>query len=193
MQADARHMWARQQKAKKQPQKKRGIDEGGEQKSIQLRKQEHCLPYLLLWRLNKNISPQPSESLSAQLLEKESRVRAATDRRQTGWWMHRHWVTHVQWRTQSVWLPGSHWVALVTSGEEWMIDEDVWLQMDHQISGYLYLMQWCNQSHTSTVCPPLDERPPSPPSPKCWSPVTSRHTLILTIMKKHYLFIYLFI
>lgn len=37
-----------------------------------------------------------------------------------------------------------------------MIDEDVRLQMDHQISGLLYLMLWCNQSHSSPLCPPLD-------------------------------------
>lgn len=71
--------------------------------------------------------------------------------------MHRRWVTHVQRGAQSVWLPGSRWVELVTSGKEWMIDEDVRLQMEHQISGLFYLMLRCNQSHASPVCPPLDE------------------------------------
>lgn len=39
---------------------------------------------------------------------------------------------------------------------ERMIDEDVRLQIDHQISGLLYLMLRCNQSHASSLCPPLD-------------------------------------
>ncbi len=37
-----------------------------------------------------------------------------------------------------------------------MIDEDVRLQIDHQISGLLYLMLWCNQSLSSPPCPPHD-------------------------------------
>lgn len=41
-------------------------------------------------------------------------------------------------------------------GQEGMIDEDVRLQIDHQISGLLYLMLRCNQSRSPPLCPPPD-------------------------------------
>ena len=42
---------------------------------------------------------------------------------------------------------------------ERMIDEDVRPQIDRQISGSLYLLLWCNQSHSFSLCLSLSPSP----------------------------------
>lgn len=94
-----------------------------------------------------------------QDLRAESHFCSSSEQRQTGWWMHRRWVMRCTCRKE--FTPSGSWTAPEPRWwrtGEWMIDEDVRLQIDHQISGLLYLLLWCNQSHPALLCPPVDDR-----------------------------------
>lgn len=124
-------------------------------------------PYLWFWRLNKTYHPRHPKSSSTELASSESRefCRAANGDRQVDWCTGADSCT-----CRKEFTPSGSWAAPEprrwrTGG--WVIDEDVRLQMDHQISGLVYLMLWCNQS--PSLSPNLTLSPNVRPQ------LTSRH------------------
>lgn len=127
---------------------------------IQLRNQSPSfLPYHLFSRLNKTYHARDPrlhrQNLQLQDSFRKQRVMFVGQWTETGWWMCRRWVMLVPKGLYPVWLLGCPWATWWRTGG-WVIDEDVRLQIDHQISGLLYLMLWCNQSHSSPRRPTLD-------------------------------------
>lgn len=123
--------------------------------------------YILFWRLNKTYHPRHpwlhQQILQLQYFFREQGVTffflgwggavVNRDRQVDGCAGAESCTCKKEFTLSGSWAAPEPWWWR-TGGR--MIDEDVRLQIDHQISGLLYLMLWCNQSHSSPLCPPLD-------------------------------------
>ena len=117
-------------------------------------KLEHVfLPCLVLWRLSKTYHPRRPRLHQQNLAESHVCRAASRDRQLDGCAGAESCTCRKEFTLSGSWAaPEPRWWR--TGGR--MIDEDVRLQIDHQISGLLYLMLWCNQSHSSPLCPSPD-------------------------------------